>query len=112
MPIYPTHAPKQISYILNDAGVEVLFISTQAQYERIEGALADCPRVRALISFERLSGVADRLKAWDLEEFMEMGRRADEADPVRYEELRGRVTPETIAKYGESSEKIWSDLFR
>ncbi len=97
VPIYPTHAPKQISYILNDAGVEVLFISTQAQYERIEGALADCPRVRALISFERLSGVADRLKAWDLEEFMEMGRRADEADPVRYEELRGRVTPETIA---------------
>jgi long-chain acyl-CoA synthetase len=97
VPIYPTHAPKQVSYILNDAGVEVLFISTQAQYERIRGALAESPRVRSLISFEPLTGVEAGLKVWSLDEFIELGRSADEADPVRYEELRGRVTPESVA---------------
>lgn len=97
VPIYPTHAPRQVSYILNDAGVEVLFISTQAQYERIRGALAECPGVRSLISFEPLTGVAAGLKFWSLEEFIEMGRAADEANPVRFEELRSRVTPETVA---------------
>ena len=97
VPIYPTHAPKQVSYILNDAGVEVLFISTAAQYERIRGALAECPRLRTLISFERLNGADGGLKVWSLDEFIEMGRAADEADPIRYEELRGRVRPETVA---------------
>jgi len=96
VPIYPTHAPKQVSYILNDAGVEVLFISTAAQYERIRGALAECPRLRTLISFERLTEVDAGLKVWSLDEFIEMGRAADEANPVRFEELRGRVRPETV----------------
>jgi long-chain acyl-CoA synthetase len=97
VPIYPTHAPKQVSYILNDAGVEVLFISTAAQYERIRGVLAECPRVRTLISFDRLTEVDAGLKVWSLDEFIAMGRQADEADPLRYEGLRGRVTPETVA---------------
>ncbi|MFZ4986789.1 MAG: AMP-binding protein, partial [Blastocatellia bacterium] len=97
VPIYPTHAPKQVSYILNDAGVEVLFISTAAQYERIRGAQAECPRVRTLISFDRLTEVDAGLKVWSLDEFIAMGRQADEADPLRYEGLRGRVTPETVA---------------
>lgn len=97
VPIYPTHAPKQISYILNDAGVEVMFISSQAQYDRIRGALAECPHLRTLISFEQLTGVEGGLSVWSLDDFMEMGRKADESNPVHYEELRRQVRPETVA---------------
>jgi long-chain acyl-CoA synthetase len=64
VPIYPTHAPKQISYILNDAGVEVMFISSQAQYDRIRGASAECLHLRTLISFEQLTGVEGGLSVW------------------------------------------------
>src|SRR5262245_2108083 len=35
-PIYATQAPKQVAYILNDAAIEVLFISNQAQYDRLQ----------------------------------------------------------------------------
>ena len=51
-PIYATQAPKQVAYILNDAGVEVLFISNQAQYDRVRDALDSCPKLRVIISFD------------------------------------------------------------
>lgn len=95
VPIYATHAPKQISYILNDAGVEILFISTQAQYDRIREALNSCPKVRVIISFEPIS--APTGKVMTFEEFLAWGKAADEAEPERYESLRSTVTPASIA---------------
>ena len=50
-PIYATQSPKQVAYILNDAGVEVLFISNQAQYDRVRDALNSCPKLRVIIGY-------------------------------------------------------------
>src|SRR5262245_46017801 len=47
VPIYSTQAPKQVAYILNDAGVEILFISNQKQYDRVREAIEACPKLRA-----------------------------------------------------------------
>src|SRR5262245_31069639 len=46
VPIYATQAPKQVAYILNDAGVEILFISNQQQYDRVREAIEACPKLR------------------------------------------------------------------
>jgi long-chain acyl-CoA synthetase len=100
VPIYPTHAPKQVSYILNDAGVKVLFISTQAQYERIREVLVECPTIGTIISFERLTGISageDGPRVLSLDQFRALGRSVHESDNARYEQLRGRVGPETVA---------------
>src|SRR5215468_7837788 len=51
-PIYATQSPRQVAYILNDAGVEVLFISNQAQYDRVSDALVNCPKLRVIVSFD------------------------------------------------------------
>jgi long-chain acyl-CoA synthetase len=101
VPIYPTHAPRQVGYILKDAGVEVLFISTREQFERIREVLEECPGVRTLIFFDAVAQLAElaggRWRVLTLDEFQEMGRAADEAQPARYEMLRERVEPETVA---------------
>lgn len=99
VPIYPTHAPRQVGYILKDAGVEVLFLSTPAQFERIREALAECTQLRTLIFFDPPGGELNGgpWRVLSLDDFLAMGRAADEAQPDRYEELRGRVTPETVA---------------
>src|SRR5262247_1973082 len=94
-PIYATQSPKQVGYILNDAGVEVLFISNQAQYDRVREALVNCPKLRVIISFDPIVAPSARLMSFD--ELLTRGRAADDAEPGLYETLREIVTPESLA---------------
>ncbi len=95
VPIYATQAPKQVAYILNDAGAEVLFISDQAQYNRVLEALNTCPKLRVIISFDPVTAPSGKVMSF--EDFLNWGRAADEAEPQLYETLRGSVHPETLA---------------
>ena len=94
-PIYATQAPKQVAYILNDAGVEILFISNQAQYDRIRDALNDCPKLRVIISFDRVSAPPGKVMSFG--DFLNWGRAADEAEPELYETLQNSVRPDSLA---------------
>src|SRR5215831_12519780 len=94
-PIYATQSPKQVAYILNDAGVEVLFISNQAQYDRVRDALVNCPKLRVIISFDPI--VAPSATVMSFEDLLTRGRAADDAEPGLYETLREIVTPESMA---------------
>jgi long-chain acyl-CoA synthetase len=98
-PIYATQAPKQVSYILNDAGVEVLFISNQSQYDRVREALKSCPNLRVIISFDPISGHtgATAARIMSFSDLLAQGRAADEAAPDTYETLAESVTPESLA---------------
>jgi long-chain acyl-CoA synthetase len=94
-PIYATQSPKQVAYILNDAGVEVLFISNQAQYDRVRDALVNCPKLRVIISFDPIVAPAARLMSFD--DLLARGRAADAEEPGLYETMREIVTPESLA---------------
>lgn len=99
VPIYSTQAPKQVAYILNDAGVEALFLSNQAQYDRVSEALNSCPKLRVIISFDPVllpSGAPSR-RVMSFEDFLNWGRAADEAEPQLFETLGAGVTPDTLA---------------
>jgi long-chain acyl-CoA synthetase len=94
-PIYATQSPKQAAYILNDAGVEVLFISNQAQYDRVRDALVNCPKLRVIISFDPIVGPSARVMSFD--DLLIRGSAADREEPGLYETLREVVTPESLA---------------
>jgi long-chain acyl-CoA synthetase len=95
VPIYATQAPKQVAYILNDAGAEVLFISNQAQYDRVRDALHSCPKLRVIISFDQVNAPSGKVMSF--EELLNWGRAADDTDPRAFEALQATVTPETLA---------------
>ncbi len=95
VPIYATQAPKQVSYILKDAGVEVLFVSDQAQYERVRDALYSCPKLRVIISFDTIN--APLSKVLSFEDFLNWGRGANQVEPELYETLRATVHPDSVA---------------
>lgn len=95
VPIYATQAPKQVAYILNDAAVEVLFISDQTQYERVRDALNSVPRLRVVISFDPVEAPSGKVMSF--EEFLNWGRAADESEPGIYATLAAETTPETLA---------------
>jgi long-chain acyl-CoA synthetase len=97
VPIYATQAPKQVKYILQDAGAEVLFISTQAQYDRLREVLTSQTRLRAIISFERIDTGAIGGRIMHFDEFLNWGRAAHEAEPELYETLRQSASPDSLA---------------
>ena len=94
VPIYATQAPKQIKYILEDAGIEVLFISNQAQYDRVREVLTTQTHLRAIISFEPIQASG---RVLTFEEFLNWGRAADSAEPELYETLSQSAAPDTLA---------------
>lgn len=95
VPIYATQAPKQVAYILNDAGAEVLFISNQAQYDRVRDALNACPKLRVIITFDQINAPSGKVMTF--EELMNWGVAANDTDPHAFESLQKTVTPETLA---------------
>lgn len=95
VPIYSTQAPKQVTYILNDAEAEVLFISNQAQYDRVRDALNACPKLRIIISFDQVNAPSGRVMSF--EELLNWGRAANETDPRAFETMQATVKTETLA---------------
>lgn len=95
VPIYSTQAPSQVSYILNDAGCEVLFISNQAQYDRVRDALNECKKLRTIITFDPFEGHRGKIMNWD--EFLKWGQAADASEPDLFKTLTANTTPETLA---------------
>jgi len=95
VPIYPTQAPKQVAYILNDAGVEILFISNQAQYDRVREALNSCPKLRVIVSFDQVSAPSGKVMSFD--ELLNWGAAAYDTDPHAFENMQATVKPETLA---------------
>ncbi len=91
VPIYATQAPKQVQFILQDAGVEVLFISNQAQYDRVREVLTN---IRAIIACEPINASGRVLQ---FEEFLNWGRAAASTEPELYETLSHSVTADTLA---------------
>ncbi len=52
VPIYPTSSCQDILYILQNAEIEILFVSSSEQLQRIQPALKDHPDLRHVIVFE------------------------------------------------------------
>jgi long-chain acyl-CoA synthetase len=58
VPVYPTTNPLELEFILNDAAVKYVFVSSLDLYEKAKDVCARVPSVKKIFSFERLEGVA------------------------------------------------------
>jgi long-chain acyl-CoA synthetase len=98
VPIYPTQAPAQVSYILRDSGARALFIQHRAAFDRIAESLADCDALEHVIFFdgEDIEG-ARAGEASTLEELLARGRELRAAQPQLIDELASAVKPEDLA---------------
>ncbi len=93
VPIYPTLPADQTAYVLNDAGVEALFLSDIEQYRKIESVRFRLPALKHIITFERgISG--DGVSS--LEQLYERGRAAGISHTDHRQEAL-RVKPDDVA---------------
>jgi long-chain acyl-CoA synthetase len=58
VPVYPTTNPLELEFILNDAAVKYVFVSSQDLYEKAKDVCERVPSVKKIYSFDRLESVA------------------------------------------------------
>lgn len=93
VPIYPTQAPAQVRYILDDAQARVLFIQHRASFERIAAHVRGA--LEHVIFFDPEG--ADEAGAITLAEFEARGRALSEKQPHMIEESAQAVRPDDLA---------------
>ena len=96
VPIYPTSSLQDISYILENAGAGVLFVSNALPLEKIKGIFDQNPRLRKVILFERPSGNFDD-RILSFETLVEMGRRENLNNEGFYDSLVSGVSCDAVA---------------
>ena len=95
VPIYTTLAPESVRYIINDSGAKLLFIDTQAAYDRIASVLADCDSLERIVFFEE--GAHGSPGSMSLAELEEIGWRIRLEHPELIHSLTKDVGPDDLA---------------
>jgi len=94
VPIYPTQTADQTAFILADSGAEMLFVSTQAQLEKVLTVANRLPKLRLIISFDQCPQNEIVIHISKVEE---LGRKLNSEQPTLYQELSASVTPSDLA---------------
>ncbi len=97
VPVYATLTPGQIRYILEDAGVRVVFASDAEQLAKIQEIRGDLPALERVIVFDEPAGILPQgVVGW--ESFLEEGRAAALwDDPGGFMEEALSARPEDLA---------------
>lgn len=83
-PIYPTISPTEIAYVLDEAGVQILFLANSEIYERFKDSLLNVVSLKKIYSFDKVDGVANWRELIDK-------NAAPDASVI------ARIKPETLA---------------
>ncbi|MCL6268863.1 long-chain fatty acid--CoA ligase [Sansalvadorimonas sp. 2012CJ34-2] len=81
VPIYPTNTAKQVSYILRDAGIRILFVGEQEQFDSALEAAGDYELLERIVAIDRSIDLRGIEKACYLDNFIQAhGGRAEQVE--------------------------------
>jgi long-chain acyl-CoA synthetase len=88
VPIYPTISEDNYKYILNDASVEYIIVSTQETYQRIHNIIKDVPSLKEVFSIDEIQGIRN----W--KEIIELGKNFEH--PEQLESIKSSILPDDM----------------
>jgi long-chain acyl-CoA synthetase len=89
VPIYPTISENDLHFILTDAEVRMVFVSTRDLFQKVTYAVAQLPHKPAIFTFDRVDGASH----WT--ELLETGKK--NRNEPRLESIKASVKPEELA---------------
>ncbi len=78
VPVHATSTVRQTEYIVRDAGIRVMFVGDQSQYDKVAG-LFSSTSLEKVVVFDRSVQFADGTDSVFFDDFLETGRNADSA---------------------------------
>ena len=94
VPVYPTLAPQQVCYMMEDSGSLLLFVQDLAAYERLREPLAACASLSTVVL---MTGESAGLPGvFTLSELEARGAQVEAERPGLAEELAAAVAPEDL----------------
>ena len=95
VPIYATSTAGQTGYIVNDAGIRVVFVGNQTQYDRIISIVEKLPTLAAILVFDEEADLRGNPKGMHLVDFLERGRAS--ARDAELDERLQRASTDDLA---------------
>ncbi len=95
VPIYPTSSVQDVAYIVENAELEVLFVSCHEHLERLKPILFSNQKIRRVIVFDPVIQSAE--KVMSLERLFELGRCEEMNNSDLYSQRISQVKPEDVA---------------
>lgn len=88
VPIYPTISESDLNFILNDAKVKYIFVSSADLYKKIKTVAANAPTVKEIYTFNKIEGA----KHWT--ELVEAGKKNPKAAEI--EVIKKSIKPNDL----------------
>lgn len=88
VPIYPTISEGDLNFILNDAKVKYIFVSSTDLYNKVKAVAANAPSVKEIYTFDKVAGA----KHWS--EVVELGKTNPKKDEV--EKIKSSIKPNDL----------------
>jgi len=88
VPIYPTISESDLNFILNDAKVKYIFVSSADLYKKIKTVAANAPTVKEIYTFNKMEGA----KHWT--ELVEAGKKNPKAAEI--EVIKKSIKPNDL----------------
>jgi long-chain acyl-CoA synthetase len=89
VPVYPTISETDLKFILEDAGVKIIFVSGKELYDKISRIIAQIPGEHPIFTFNQIPGVPH----WS--ELLEIGEK--NKDESRLEKIKASIQPNDLA---------------
>ena len=93
--IYPTLIPSQISYIIKDSGLKVLFLENEDQLEKINQIWTECPSLELVVMMnDSFDGELDNVVKFST--FLDMGMEYGNKNPNSFNDASESISPDDL----------------
>jgi len=96
IPIYPTLAPEEIEYLVNNSGSKIIIPENKAQLKKVLEIVDQCPSLEKIVVMEEKDAVGHP-KIMSFMALMELGRKKYAEDPSLFEKLANDITADDLA---------------
>lgn len=95
--IYSTSSASQVEYIVNDAGISVLIVGAQSQYDIARQVIKSTPVLRQIVAVEPIEREADDFTTMTWTDLIKLGGSASEGTRRTVDQRRHSATPDDVA---------------
>jgi len=88
VPVYPTTGTNELQFILNDALVKYIFVSSKDLFEKVQSIKAGVPSLKKIFSFDEIEGVDH----WSI-----VPALATEASKTKLNEIKKMISSDNVA---------------